>query len=202
MNGTLNTGEPGFEDFVMIARRHKDRGENEPAILNYNKALALQPGNFKIISELAELYFSTEDYVRAAEIYKKLLSSSPLDEKLHSKRITIAQKMNTLDELVREFSEIVKNTADLTAKTVFEKSLKQIRALMLFKQDSIGLRTVYEPNFAVKAIFDFCLLPTGMILLGMSIFGKRFKGLLIYSIVLLLFYAAYKAFILYQKKKA
>jgi len=201
-----------LEELIKLGEENKNKKNYDQAIHYYNRGLRLVPDDIKINTELAELYtLKAEEntpenkfyYQLAMEHFRKILKTNPSDEELHKKLILLAKKTNTLDELAVEYNEKLKKTTDVSLKYIYEDCLKRIYDMTLLDKN-ISIPKIkdvyYEPSLPVKIIFDFLLLPMSLSLLALSIFHTKFRPLFTESIILLVFYFAYRIVIITAKK--
>jgi len=201
-----------LEELIKLGEENKNKKNYDQAIHYYNSGLRILPDNIKLNNELAEVYsLKAEEnpsenkfyYQLAMDHLRKVLKLNPSDENIHKKLISLAKKTNTLDELAIEYNEKLKKTTDVSLKYIYEDCLKRIYNMALLDKNVLIPKikdAYYEPGLPVKIIFDFLLLPMSLFLLALSVFHPKFKPIFTESVILLIFYFAYRIVIITAKK--
>lgn len=63
----------------VLAQSYCDKKDFQNAILNYKKAISMNPKDDSVMHSLAEIYIKTNQIEKAMEIYKKILAINPDD---------------------------------------------------------------------------------------------------------------------------
>ncbi|MFN3966106.1 MAG: hypothetical protein ACK4JE_00185 [Endomicrobiia bacterium] len=203
-----------LEELIKLGEKSKEQKDYDQAIHYYNMGLRIAPDDIKINTEIAKSYalkaenekddsYKFRYYQLAMEHYRKVLKVNPTDEDIHKAIILLSQKTNTLDDLAIEYKDKFKKTTDQSLKNIYEDCLKKIYTISGLDKRFIAQKfknIYYEPSLAVKIFFDFLFLPLGIFLLCLSIFDNRFRPLLLESIILLVFYLAYRLVIILARR--
>ncbi len=119
------------------------RGKYDPAIEEYNKALALDPNNGFFLNSLGYAYKYKGDYQKAIECYKKYASLSPDEANPHDSLGEIYYDMGRIDEAIAQFREAVDINQD------FHLAHNRIAYLYALKEDYKSAWEWIEKGLAV-----------------------------------------------------
>lgn len=185
-----------FEELLALGDREIAAGEPDPAIHYYNQALKRNAADPRLNFSLSEAYRLKAGsdgavfYTLAMEPLRRILKADPLNETAHEKLMLLAFKAGALGDLAREYRERAKAGA---AEELYAKYLKRAHTLSLLDNDVRLQVPEYRPVGYIKAFFDFVILPAGLMGMGFSGLGNKFKPLFIMGITFFLFYCAYRA---------
>ena len=113
--------------YEKLAERYLSMQNYKEAIVNYEKALALDPHNWKSFFALADLYRNNQELRRAAELYRRVLRTAHTEdiiEKAAKAAIELEESTQTLDELEKVMAPL--SFMMSAQKSVYRKQLVEL----------------------------------------------------------------------------
>ena len=102
--------EYGISSYGILAFLFLHAKNNpQAALIQAQKALSLQPENYKLFEILGDIYDRFEQYDRAIIAYERALSLEDTDESLYYKVGKLFLKNNQIEEAIQIFLELVNN---------------------------------------------------------------------------------------------
>lgn len=95
-----NWATPHYNLAVVLKSRH-----NEESMAEFERAAALAPSNWSLLTALGDEYFARENWARAAEAYSKAISVNPGESVLHTKLGHALYSLGRRDEAEKEYQK-------------------------------------------------------------------------------------------------
>lgn len=126
--------ELNFAHYKKTADENFAKGELDSAIMNYSKAIELNPANTSVYLNRGLIFYRKKDYEAAIADYSKAIELNPNEPAAYSNRANSYEKIDQLEKAAADYKKVIELDVDNSAAISALKKIEDDKAKLIEKQ--------------------------------------------------------------------